>query len=713
MEFGLNKFRTFGLPITYVMEIHSIDGKGYRPGYNTNSGIVVGVLPGKSDRIILIGGHIDSASPFVPGANDDGSGAADVIELARVLSKQQHESTLMFCLWGGEEAGLCGSKAFVENFAHLDSIALMLQIDMANGSDILVPMCDVHTHSAPRWLVQASYEEFYKLGYSGLQYPTDFFAQNYALPSGGIGSDHEPFLQKGIPAIDFTSDVNDPIHTRQDDFEHFKPSGLKRSGDLIYNLVQRFDHGVPQEKTDRYYLVQIGHIPIFIPFTFLYGFTALALLITILAVYQTRKRRTELDWQQSPKLPAVKLFLVALIVQVFVWLSENIVGLVKGVRYPWITHPDGYFVLGFVAALIGIIVSLYLTPKLKLSHDPYRWFLRAAAWLVIFISLLSFGGVKMALYPATALLLLSLAMIVHRPWLKFILWILSPHFMFHLAFSEGFTLFGRMLALDTFISVRMSVVLHILYIVVFALYSFPFLLGFAAVYFDSGIDLLWLKRWRSRLGLTVAVSIFVVCVIVLFFIPSYSDVWRQTISVEEVADANNGTGTVILKSNEYMRNAHVHIENKDTVIANSDREILIKRLSFGQTPWLQTTHTTTVTHHDSSTTFDVLLHVSSKYRPHTLNISFSAGTHLVEDVFTPYTANITGHSVSIRWETFSDTSLMIPIHFTVVRGDSVNETIEANYIEMIEPVTIEKQWTNVVSRTTITKSEILSAKNNK
>jgi hypothetical protein len=190
MEFGLKKFREFGLPVSYVMEIHSIDGNGYRAGYNTNSGVVVGVLPGKSSRIILIGGHIDSASPFVPGANDDGSGAADVIELARVLSKQQHESTLMFCLWGGEEAGLCGSKAFVENFSHLDSIALMLQIDMSNGSDWLMPMCDVHAHSAPRWLVQASYEEFYKLGYSGLRYPTDFFAQNYALSTGGIGSDH-------------------------------------------------------------------------------------------------------------------------------------------------------------------------------------------------------------------------------------------------------------------------------------------------------------------------------------------------------------------------------------------------------------------------------------------------------------------------------------------------------------------------------------------
>jgi hypothetical protein len=448
------------------------------------------------------------------------------------------------------------------------------------------------------------------------------------------------------------------------------------------------------------------------PLILLYSIIALAFLIAMLAIYQTRKRRTELDWQQSPKLPALKLFLVAWIVQTLVWLSENMVGLVKGVRYPWISHPEGYFLLGFIAALIGIVVSLYLTPKLKLSHDPYQWFLRAVAWLAIFIILLSFGGVKMALYPAIALLLLSLAMIVRQPWLKFVLWILSPHFMFHLAFSEGFTLFGRMLALDTFISIRISVVLHLLYIVVFALYSFPFLLGFAAVYFDSEIDLLWLKRWRSRKGLITTVSAFIVCVVMLIFIPSYSDSWRQTISVEEVLDANNGIGTVRLKSNEYMRNTRVHVANKDTVISNWDREVLLKNFCVAQPSWLQTTHTTTVTQHDSSTTFDVLLHVSSKYRPHTLNISFSAGAHLVEDVSTPYTATITGHSVSIRWETFPDTSLLVPIHFTVVRGDSVKETIEANYIEMIEPITVVKQWTNVVSRTTIKKSENLSAKNN-
>ncbi|HVN48021.1 MAG TPA: M28 family peptidase [Bacteroidota bacterium] len=708
MEFGLKKFREFDLATTYVLSIRSVDGTGYRPAYNTNSGVVVGILPGSSSRIILIGGHIDSASPFVPGANDDASGAATVIELARILSKQKHEYTLMFCLWGGEEAGLCGSNAFVKHDPHIDSVALMLQVDMANGSEWLMPMFDVHTHSAPRWLVQAAYEEFFKLGYTGLRYPTNFFAENYALPLGEISSDHEPFLQKGIPAIDFTSNPLDPIHTQQDDLEHFKPSGLKRSGDLVYNLVQRFDAGVPQEKLGNYFLIQFGHIPVFIPFHILYVFIALSIFIALFTAFQTRKRRTELDWQQSPKHPVAKLLLIAIIVQACVWLSENIIGWIKGVRYPWISFPEGYFLLGLFSALIGIVVSLYLTPKLKLSHDPYRWYLRSAGWLAAFIVLFSFSGIKLATYPATALLLISFAMLVRKPWLKFIFWILSPHFMFHLAFSEGFTLFSRTLALNTLVSNRLSVVFHILYIVVFALYSFSFLLGFAAMYFDSGIDLLWLKRWRSVKGIIAVSSLFFICLIALYFVPSYSDSWRQTIGVEEFVDGTSGNGTVTLKSNEYMKDARVCFDNKDSIITNDDREILLKRFPTNpQSVWLQENRTMTVMHHDSMTTFDMVIHLHSKYRPHILNIEFSAGGHLVEEVSTPYTSTISGHTVAIRWETFPDTALTIPIHFTVVRGDSVLETTEANYIELMEPVTVQKQWTNVVPQTIIRTTSVL------
>ena len=144
---------------SYLMEMKTAENEMTHSSINTNSGIAVGVLHGKTDRIIVIGGHIDSASPDIPGANDNGSGSAVVIELARILSKEQHQSTFVFCLFGGEEAGLCGSDYFVRHFPQLDSVVLMQNIDMANGSDILIPTVEIRDHCTPKWLVKAAFEE--------------------------------------------------------------------------------------------------------------------------------------------------------------------------------------------------------------------------------------------------------------------------------------------------------------------------------------------------------------------------------------------------------------------------------------------------------------------------------------------------------------------------------------------------------------------------
>jgi len=84
---------------------------------------VLGVLPGTTDpnRVIVISGHYDSrvtdAKNFTsdaPGANDDGSGTAAVIEAARVLCKQQFPSTLVFAALAGEEQGLLGGKILAD-----------------------------------------------------------------------------------------------------------------------------------------------------------------------------------------------------------------------------------------------------------------------------------------------------------------------------------------------------------------------------------------------------------------------------------------------------------------------------------------------------------------------------------------------------------------------------------------------------------------------
>ncbi len=84
---------------------------------------VLAVLPGTSDpgRVIVISGHYDSratdAKDFTsdaPGANDDGSGTAAVIEAARVLCKQRFPATLVFAALAGEEEGLLGGKVLAD-----------------------------------------------------------------------------------------------------------------------------------------------------------------------------------------------------------------------------------------------------------------------------------------------------------------------------------------------------------------------------------------------------------------------------------------------------------------------------------------------------------------------------------------------------------------------------------------------------------------------
>ena len=718
MEFALGKFREFGLDDVRIMEMHTAESEMTHTNVNTASGIAIGVLKGKTDSIIVIGGHIDSAGPNIPGANDDGSGSACVIELARVLAKEQHNSTLVFCLFGGEESGLCGSKYFVKHFPWIDKVILMMEVDMANGSDILIPTIDDESGNAPVWLVQAAYEEFGKLGYSGLKYPTHFFTLMSMLPGGGVGSDHEPFLEHNIPAIDFTTDINDPIHTPQDDFEHFKPSGLKRSGDLVYALMHRFDQVIPEEKTSSYYLLQIGNRAIFFPLWLLWTFNIVSVLIALFVLWTVRKRRVENDRTSWPKIPGFKLFLLAVIIQTCLWLSENVVGLLKGDRFPWIAHPEGYFILGFLASLVGIVISLRLSQRMNLSKDPYRWFFRAAAFLIIYTGLLSLSNAKVAIYPAFALFFLAVAMLVQKPWLKLCFWILSPHFMFRLIFSEGFVFFARGTALHATQPLWMYAVLHIFYVLFFALWSFPFLLGFAAVYFDSGIDLLWLKKWKIRISLSTTLLLSILCSVILVFFPSYSDEWFPNIITNQFLDMNSRKGKITLKSNEYLRHIQIHLAEKDTVISTWDREMTLKEFTYDRPLWITIDRKVTTikrnvkTQNDTNAVFDILLQLHFKYRPQKFSLSYSTAKNKIEDVSTLFATETTPRKITMRWESFPDTTLSVPLHFKAAQGDSVIETIEAQFVEMIEPLRIEKEGTNVISRTTIRQNEVIQSLGN-
>jgi hypothetical protein len=100
-----------------------------------------GTMQGKSDEVVIIGGHHDTVYNG-PGAIDDTSGSASVLEMASQMatifeSKGQPDRTVKFCTWGGEEEGLWGSKAYVEqNKAYLgENLRLYVNLDM-NHVDI-------------------------------------------------------------------------------------------------------------------------------------------------------------------------------------------------------------------------------------------------------------------------------------------------------------------------------------------------------------------------------------------------------------------------------------------------------------------------------------------------------------------------------------------------------------------------------------------------
>ncbi|MCI0691624.1 M20/M25/M40 family metallo-hydrolase [candidate division KSB1 bacterium] len=101
---------------------------------------VVAVLPGtKTNRMLAVGGHYDSMNRDrydgkveANGANDDGSGTAVVMELARVMSQFQFEHTLAFIAFTGEEQGLWGSSHYAKTAKERGEV-----IDAAITNDIV------------------------------------------------------------------------------------------------------------------------------------------------------------------------------------------------------------------------------------------------------------------------------------------------------------------------------------------------------------------------------------------------------------------------------------------------------------------------------------------------------------------------------------------------------------------------------------------------
>jgi aminopeptidase YwaD len=181
---------------------------------------VVATKPG-GEREVVVGAHFDSVSAG-PGANDNGSGAAVLLELARVTTARTYPFTLRLIAFDAEELGLHGSKHYVHQRtpADLSAHLAMINLDMVGvGERMLFAGDDV--------LVARALEHADEAGQVG----------GLLNEGPSSSSDHASFQAAGVRTI-FVHRARDPrYHTADDRAEYVLPNNLAAAGTVVLGLL--------------------------------------------------------------------------------------------------------------------------------------------------------------------------------------------------------------------------------------------------------------------------------------------------------------------------------------------------------------------------------------------------------------------------------------------------------------------------------------------
>jgi hypothetical protein len=210
---------------------------------------VIGVLRGSDpklrDEYIVIGGHYDhlgygeqggSMAPSQTGqihhgADDNASGTAGVMELARILSQERSglRRSVLFMLYSGEELGLLGSAHYVQQpLVPIDRTIAMLNLDMIgrlNNNKLFVG----GTGTSPGFRKLLEGEN----GASG--FDLDFSELGYAA------SDHASFGRSGVPVMFFFTGLHADYHKPSDTWEKLDPVGTAKILELVARVTRRID----------------------------------------------------------------------------------------------------------------------------------------------------------------------------------------------------------------------------------------------------------------------------------------------------------------------------------------------------------------------------------------------------------------------------------------------------------------------------------------
>lgn len=182
------------------------------------------IMGQKSDRVpsIIVGAHYDTVAP-APGANDNASGIAVMLELAQLVAGTTLADQLGFVAFGGEEIGLLGSKSYVNSLsaAQLQDIEAMINLDMVGEGPNLVLR-----HSKDDALGASLSQDAQDRGVvARIELTQD-------------DSDHAPFDHAGVSVFHLFTGIDPYYHTAADTADKIELESLTRAGRAALFLLK-------------------------------------------------------------------------------------------------------------------------------------------------------------------------------------------------------------------------------------------------------------------------------------------------------------------------------------------------------------------------------------------------------------------------------------------------------------------------------------------
>jgi hypothetical protein len=161
-------------------------------------------------------GGAEARGQVHPGADDNASGTAMVVELARELKEAKPKRSILLLHFAGEEEGLLGSQYWIQHPTHpLESVKFMLNFDMVGRLDLKAPKLMMGGLGAPKSALEAAQK----------MAPTNFTVSVDVGASVG-GSDHMSFSQAKIPTFFFFTGIHGEYHRPTDTADRINFPGM-------------------------------------------------------------------------------------------------------------------------------------------------------------------------------------------------------------------------------------------------------------------------------------------------------------------------------------------------------------------------------------------------------------------------------------------------------------------------------------------------------